>query len=100
MQGRWLMRDALVQEIIAACQRAVSARELSIAYYHQLAHQPISFNEFARYNARGCARDCRRSNLMRVLGGHLMTALPRALIAVVISLGLAAAPGALGQDRV
>src|SRR6266446_7108943 len=55
MQGRWLMRDALVQEIIAACQRAVSARELSIAYYHQLAHQPISFNEFARYNARADA---------------------------------------------
>jgi ribonuclease H-related protein len=52
MQGRWQIRDPLVHDIIKACQRAVTARELRIAYHHQLGHQPIRFNEFARYNAR------------------------------------------------
>ena len=55
MQGRWQIRDPLVHDITRACQRAATARELSIAYHHQLGHQPISFNEFARYNARADA---------------------------------------------
>lgn len=55
MQGRWQMRDALVRDIIAACQRMVSERELSVAYHHQRGHQAISYNEFARYNARADA---------------------------------------------
>jgi len=33
-------------------------------------------------------------------GGHLLTPLPRALVAVVVSLGLLAAHNTLGQDRV
>ncbi len=55
MQGRWRMKDAVVREIIAACQRLVSARKLSIAFHHQRGHQAVSHNEFARYNARADA---------------------------------------------
>jgi hypothetical protein len=55
MQGRWRMKDAVVRDIIAACQRLVAARALNIAFHHQRGHQAISHNEFARYNARADA---------------------------------------------
>lgn len=55
MQGRWKMKDAVVREIIAACQRLASERKLNIAFHHQRGHQAVSYNEFARYNARADA---------------------------------------------
>lgn len=55
MQGRWRMKDELVRDIIGECQRGATARELKIMYHHQPGHQPVSFNEYAPYNARADA---------------------------------------------
>ena len=52
MQGRWRMQDETVRHIIGECRRAVVERELKVSYHHQRGHQPTTFNEYARYNAR------------------------------------------------
>jgi len=55
MEKRWQMKDAVVREIITACQRMVSTRNLNVTFHHQRGHQAVSYNEFARYNARADA---------------------------------------------
>jgi len=57
MENRWQVKDPMVRDIIAACQRAVSARKLSITFHHQKGHQSsvVSQNELAGYNARADA---------------------------------------------
>ena len=55
MQGRWKMKDPVVREIIAACRLREMERGLSIGYHHQRGHQPVSYDEFARYTARADA---------------------------------------------
>ena len=55
MQGRWRMKDAVIRGIIAACRLRAMERGLSIAFYHQRGHRAVSYNEYARYNARADA---------------------------------------------
>ena len=55
MTGRWQTKDAVVREIIAACRLREMERGLNIAFHHQRGHQAISYNEYARYNARADA---------------------------------------------
>jgi hypothetical protein len=57
MENRWQVKDPMVHDIIAGCQRAVSARKLRVTFHHQKGHQSsfVSQNEFAAYNARADA---------------------------------------------
>jgi hypothetical protein len=55
MTGRWRMKDPVVRDIIAACRLREMERGLRITFQHQRGHQAVSFNEWARYNARADA---------------------------------------------
>lgn len=55
MTGRWRMKDPVVRDIIAACRLREMERGLKITFRHQPGHQAVSFNEWARYNARADA---------------------------------------------
>jgi ribonuclease HI len=56
-ENRWRAKDPIVHDIVAACQRTISARKLVVAFQHQKGHQSsfVSQNEFAGYNARADA---------------------------------------------
>jgi hypothetical protein len=55
MTGRWRMKDPAVRDIIAACRLREMERGLRITFHQQKGHQAISYNEWARYNARADA---------------------------------------------
>jgi hypothetical protein len=55
MTGRWRMKDPVVRDSIAACRLREMDRGLRISFHHQRGHQAVSYNEFARYNARADA---------------------------------------------
>lgn len=54
LSGRWKTKDPTVREIVEACHRLVSAKQLTVSFRHQPGHQATvaGRHDFAFYNAR------------------------------------------------
>lgn len=57
LSGRWKTKDPTVREIVEACRRLISAKQLAVSFRHQPAHQGTAAgrHDFAFYNRRADA---------------------------------------------
>jgi hypothetical protein len=55
MQGRWKIKNAIVRDVVAACQRLIEQRRLTVAYRRQPGHAAADFDRYAYYNRRADA---------------------------------------------
>jgi ribonuclease HI len=57
MEGRWRAQDAVVREVVAACQALAREKSLRLTFLHQPGHRSswVGRHDLARFNARADA---------------------------------------------